>query len=128
MDAGEARTRELMALKAIAETLNEGTEIEPMLQGVLPELLDALGFTTGWIFLAGPGRRSYRLVADHGLPPALSKDHKRPMCQGVCWCLDSYWSGKLEQAANIIECKRLEDARRRQWGRLTRSATTRRCR
>lgn len=116
MDAGEARTRELMALKAIAETLNEGTEIEPMLQGVLPELLDALGFTTGWIFLAGPGRRSYRLVADHGLPPALSKDHKRPMCQGVCWCLDSYWSGKLEQAANIIECKRLEDARRRQWG------------
>ena len=47
MDAGEARTRELMALKAIAETLNEGTEIEPMLQGVLPELLDALGFTAG---------------------------------------------------------------------------------
>ena len=38
------------------------------------------------------------------------------MCQGVCWCLDSYWSGKLEQAANIIECKRLEDARRHSRG------------
>ena len=40
--------------KTIAETLNEGTEIEPMLLGVLPKLLDVMGFTTGWIFLAGP--------------------------------------------------------------------------
>lgn len=116
MEADEARARELQALKTIAETLNEGTELEPMLQGVLPKLLDALGFTTGWIFLAGPGRGSYRLVADHGLPPALARDDKRPMCTGVCWCLNEYWRGKLERAANTIECKRLDDARRRRSG------------
>ena len=116
MDAREVHTRELLALKTIAETLNEGTDLEPMLRAVLPKLLEALGFTTGWIFLTGPGRRSYRLVADHGLPPALCRDEKRPMRRGGCWCLDSYWDGELERAANTMECKRLEDARRRQWG------------
>lgn len=116
MDADEARTRELLALKTIAEQLNEGTDLEPMLRGVLPKLLEAMGFTTGWIFLTGPSRRSYRLIADHGLPPALCREGKRPMSRGGCWCLDAYWKGKLERAANTMECKRLEDARRRQWG------------
>lgn len=116
MDADEVRTRELLALKTIAETLNEGTDLEPMLRGVLPKLLEAMGFTTGWIFLTGPGGRSYRLVADHGLPPALDREAKRPMSRGACWCLDAYWNGRLERAANTMECKRLDDARRRQWG------------
>ncbi|MFO7255591.1 histidine kinase [Limnochorda sp.] len=116
MDANEARTRELLALKTIAETLNEATDLEPMLQGVLPKVLEALGFTTGWIFLTGPGPRAYRLIADHGLPPALCRDAKRPMSRGGCWCLDAYWGGGLERAANTMECKRLDEARRRQWG------------
>src|SRR5690606_3857366 len=62
MDANEARTRELLALKTIAETLNEATDLEPMLQGVLPKVLEALGFTTGWIFLTGrpPGLPAHR--------------------------------------------------------------------
>ena len=102
MDANEARTRELLALKTIAETLNEATDLEPMLQGVLPKVLEALGFTTGWIFLTGPGPRAYRLIADHGLPPALCRDAKRPMSRGGCWCLDAYWGGGLERAANTM--------------------------
>lgn len=107
--------RELLILKTIAETLNRGTELEPMLEEALARLLELTGLQAGWIFLVGP-EPEYACVADRNLPPALCRDGKRPMREGVCWCLASYWEGRLQHATNIIECKRLEDAVAQGWG------------
>ncbi|WP_347552117.1 GAF domain-containing protein [Pseudalkalibacillus hwajinpoensis] len=101
--------RELLTLKAIAETLNQSSDLKSMLQSVLEELLSVTGLKTGWIFLTD-NKPDYVCTADVNLPQALSLNNKQPMCSGSCWCLNKYWDGKLKQAVNIIECKRLEDA------------------
>lgn len=113
--AGGIRERQWETLRTIAETLNQSTEVRPMLQSVLEELLEVTGLATGWIFLAGD-RMEFEPVAVHRLPPGLSVDDYRPMCQGSCWCLNRFWEGRLKEAANIIECKRLEDAVKHGWG------------
>lgn len=111
----EQLIQRLMTLKAIAETLNQANDLETMLREVLVELLEVTGLETGWIFLID-GEGSYRLAADHRLPQALKWEQKKPMCEGQCWCLDKYTDGRLQRAANIMECKRLEDAVEYCWG------------
>ena len=101
--------RELLTLKTIAETLNRSTDLKPMLQSVLEELLNVTGLKTGWIFLSR-NFNEFTCEADVQLPHALSMNNKKPMCSGSCWCLNKYWGGRLNEAVNIIECKRLEDA------------------
>ncbi|WP_226659587.1 GAF domain-containing sensor histidine kinase [Guptibacillus hwajinpoensis] len=101
--------RELLTLKTIAETLNRSTDLKPMLQAVLEDLLSVTGLKTGWIFLS-PHKSKFTCEADVKLPAALAQKEKEPMCNGTCWCLNKYWDGRLNQAVNIIECKRLEDA------------------
>ncbi len=96
-------------LKVIAETLNQSNDLKEMLQSVLEKLLEVTGLSTGWIFLTNE-EPNYTFVADVKLPPALSRDEKKPMCQGGCWCLDKIWDGRLQKAVNIINCKRIEDA------------------
>jgi two-component system, NarL family, sensor kinase len=105
----ETRGNELVTLKIIAETLNRSNDLKHMLQSVLEKLLKVTGLTTGWIFLADE-RPIYTFIADYNLPPALSREEKKPMCEGTCWCLNRFWDGKLQQAVNIINCKRIEDA------------------
>ena len=100
---------ELLTLKTIAETLNRSTELKPMLQAVLEDLLSVTALTTGWIFLS-TDKNKFTCEADVRLPAALAQKDKEPMCKGTCWCLNKYWDGRLNQAVNIIECKRLEDA------------------
>ncbi|MFA9559284.1 histidine kinase [Evansella sp. AB-rgal1] len=107
--ASEAREKELLTLKIIAETLNKCNDVTEMLSSVLDELLEVTGLAAGWIFLS-EAQRNYECAADCNLPPALTLEDKKPMRQGGCWCLDRYWSGELTNAVNIIECKRLEDA------------------
>ncbi|QHA90615.1 GAF domain-containing sensor histidine kinase [Bacillus sp. N1-1] len=101
--------RELHTLKTIAETLNRSTDLKPMLQAVLEDLLSVTGLNTGWIFLS-TGKNKFTCEADVRLPAALAQKDKEPMCKGTCWCLKKYWDRRLNQAVNIIECKRLEDA------------------
>ncbi|WP_270182554.1 GAF domain-containing sensor histidine kinase [Alkalihalobacillus sp. CinArs1] len=117
--------QELLTLKAIAETLNRSTDLEKMLQAVLEELLSVTGLTSGWIFLTHD-RSSFTCTADSHLPQALSQNNKQLMCSGSCWCLNRYWDGRLKEAVNIIECKRLEDATKLKLGNtegLTHHAT-----
>lgn len=102
-------------LKVIAETLNQSNDLREMLQSVLEKLLEVTGLSTGWIFLTNE-EPVYAFVADVNLPPALSWDEKKPMCQGSCWCLDKVWDGRLQKAVNIINCKRIEDAIDHEWG------------
>ncbi|SDX52415.1 hypothetical protein SAMN05444487_1222 [Marininema mesophilum] len=102
-------------LRRIAETLNQSEDVRPLLQMVLKELLQVTGLSTGWIFLV-EDEPEFTTVAMHHLPPALTQDHARPMCQGRCWCLDRVWDGRLHKAVNIMGCQRLDDAVKYQWG------------
>ncbi|KIL36445.1 histidine kinase [Cohnella kolymensis] len=111
----EPRIQELVTLKTIAETLNQSNELSPMLDTVLEKLLDLTGLSAGWIFLTD-GPPDYVCVADHRLPPGLLHDNKRPMSCGSCWCMDRYWDGRLKNAVNILNCKRLEEAVEHRWG------------
>jgi signal transduction histidine kinase len=113
--AHERRVDELKALKEIAETLNCSHDMQQMLDAVLSKLLEVTGLTTGWIFLMDE-KPGHICVADCNLPPALSWGEKTPMCEGSCWCVDKYWSGRLQNAVNIINCKRIEDAIEQDWG------------
>ncbi|MCJ7840447.1 GAF domain-containing sensor histidine kinase [Lederbergia sp. NSJ-179] len=99
----------LRILKEIAELLNEGTEISPLLSGVLQKLLKVTGVTTGWIFLIDKDGRHTVEATEH-LPPALSKNDCEPLKKGSCWCMDGYKKGTLTKASNIIECRRIETA------------------
>ncbi|MFD2615940.1 GAF domain-containing sensor histidine kinase [Terrilactibacillus laevilacticus] len=99
---------ELLILKEIAEVLNEGTEIDTMLQDVTKKLLHVTGLKMAWIFLVDHDM-SFRLAAKENLPPALSKDNYAPMCTENCWCMNRYKRGTLNRASNIIQCKRIED-------------------
>jgi signal transduction histidine kinase len=111
----ERREDELIALKTIAETLNNSNDMHQMLNAVLKKLLEVTGLTTGWIFLVDE-EPEYSCVVDVNLPPALTWGNKTPMCNDTCWCLDRYWDGRLNHAVNIIECKRIEDAIEYKWG------------
>ncbi|MBO9129327.1 hypothetical protein J7Q84_06385 [Bacillus sp. 165] len=79
----EKRMHELQALKEIAESLNEATELERMLEQVLHKLLQAMNLETGWIFFINENGR-HELAAYAALPPALLIEQKRPMCEGRC--------------------------------------------
>ncbi|MEB1806910.1 MAG: GAF domain-containing sensor histidine kinase [Bacillaceae bacterium] len=114
MDRHQEMTK-LKTIKAIAETLNQGNNIKEMLQTVLKELLHVTELQTGWIYLINP-EGNYQLVADIDLPPALSWQAKKPMCEGNCWCIKEYNDNTLNRAFNIIGCKRIENAIKYQWG------------
>ncbi|MFT4417303.1 GAF domain-containing sensor histidine kinase [Fredinandcohnia humi] len=111
----DSQLQKLQTLKVIAETLNQANDLYSMLRQVLQELLEVTGLETGWLFLIDE-KGDYQLVADYNLPPALTWDQKKPMCEGICWCVDKYNKGRLTRAANIMECKRLEDAIIYNWG------------
>jgi signal transduction histidine kinase len=109
------REEQLLALQSISEILNRSNETHEMLQAVLIKLLELTGLTTGWMFLAHE-EPHYTFIASSGLPQALSWGEATPMCTGRCWCLDRLWDGRLSRAANIISCKRIENAEKYMWG------------
>lgn len=106
---------EIHILKEIAETLNEGTDLNEVLTKVLKKLLKITSLETGWIFLIDE-QGNYKLAASEGLPPALKISDYEPMCTGDCWCVNKFLKDNLHKASNIMECKRLENARLNQWG------------
>src|SRR5690625_3289814 len=97
----------LRVLKEIAEILNEGTEISPLLTSVLQKMLQVTGVTTGWIFLIGPEGR-HTVIATDTLPKALSKNGCESLSTGDCWCVEGFKNGSLTRASNIIECRRIQ--------------------
>ncbi|MBM6617057.1 GAF domain-containing sensor histidine kinase [Bacillus sp. RD4P76] len=106
---------ELQTLKSIAEMLNQANDLTQMLPSVLKELLHVTGITSGWIFLMNE-KGDYTLAADYNLPEGLLWKYKKPMCEGSCWCVDKYQKGRLNRAANIMECKRIENVIEHSWG------------
>ncbi|OPG94228.1 hypothetical protein B2I21_33750 [Chryseobacterium mucoviscidosis] len=111
----QAGMQEMYTLKTIAETLNTSNDLNLMLDTVLGKLLELTGLTAGWVFLIDT-QGEYVCIADHRLPPALMHHDKEPMRCGSCWCVNRFRDGRLDNAVNIINCKRLEDAVEHQWG------------
>ncbi|MTH53430.1 GAF domain-containing protein [Bacillus mangrovi] len=111
----ERRIRELKTLKTIAEKLNQGSELASLLPEVLKELIGLADMQTGWIFLVD-AEGNQRLAADYHLPEALAFDHKKAMCGESCWCMDRFRTGRLQQAANILNCRRIEDSEEHEYG------------
>lgn len=109
------RIHELTTLKVIAEKLNEATDVKEMLKDVLCELLKLTELNTGWVFLIDK-QGDYELAAAYNLPDGLSWNKKIVMCEGGCWCIDRYHEDRLNRAANIINCKRIEAAIKNNWG------------
>ncbi len=115
MNFEEKEMHRLEALKEIAELLNEATNLQDMLEKVLHTLLKVMNLQTGWIFFIDESGE-HRMLVDQNLPPALTWQEKKPMCEGDCWCVERFVNGRLEKATNIIECKRIEDAIECNWG------------
>ncbi|MDM5154812.1 GAF domain-containing sensor histidine kinase [Bacillus sp. DX1.1] len=115
MNYDEKQMHRLQALKEIAELLNEATDLQQMLEKVLHTLLQVMNLQTGWIFFIDE-KGTHRMLVDTNLPPALTWEAKKPMCEGDCWCIDRFVGGRLQKATNIIECKRIEDAIEYEWG------------
>ncbi|WP_226670156.1 GAF domain-containing sensor histidine kinase [Metabacillus litoralis] len=111
----DKRIRELNTLKIIAEKLNEATDVKEMLKDILCELLKLTELHSGWIFLIN-NQGEYELAAEYNLPKGLTWNKKKVMCEGDCWCIDRYHDGRLNKAANIINCKRIENAIENNWG------------
>ncbi|NDI36474.1 GAF domain-containing sensor histidine kinase [Chengkuizengella sediminis] len=111
----EKNIQKLTTLKVILQTINQVTDLDKMLQSVLKELIRLMDLKTGWIYFIDTDG-SYKLVTDYDLPPALCHEDKKHMCEGSCWCIDRYHDGRLDKAANIIECKRIDDAIKYEWG------------
>ncbi|THG88642.1 hypothetical protein AJ85_01640 [Alkalihalobacillus alcalophilus ATCC 27647 = CGMCC 1.3604] len=99
----------LETLRMISKTLNEGDNLEGMLQAVLDALLETTGIESGWIFLMDESEQQ-QLVAYSGLPAGLSHNECEPLRKGGCWCLNKYKNNELTHAINIMNCKRLEQA------------------
>ena len=60
----------LEALKAIAELLNEATDLQDMLEKALHTLLQVMNLQTGHLFIDESGK--HRMLVDENLPPALT--------------------------------------------------------
>jgi len=101
------RTRELITMRAVAETLNRSLDTRGALSAALRQTVELMRLESGWIFLRdGTG---FTLAAAENIPPALAAGGMTAM-QGDCRCLQMLRDGQLTQAVNIVQCQRLETA------------------
>lgn len=101
------RTRELITMRTVAETLNRSLDTHEALNQALRLLVQMMRLHSGWIFLQENGE--FRLAAAESLPPELEAGGTAAM-QGDCRCLQMLRDGQLTQAVNIVNCMRLEKA------------------
>jgi signal transduction histidine kinase/ActR/RegA family two-component response regulator len=96
----------LKGLYDIAEALNRAIREQDVLDNALQHAMKLPGVSAGWISLR-EGVAGFRLAAACNLPPAL----QAPGTFDVdCSCRRELLAGKLNHAANILGCERLEKA------------------
>jgi len=103
----QRRIAELTTLNQLAQTLNRALDLRDALDTALPLIVELMGLQTGWIFLRDESD-SFRLVARHDLPPAIS--YPGAAWSGDCSCQDLCLRGRLQQAVNVVRCSRLRHA------------------
>lgn len=101
------RNRELSILNSIAQALHRESDLDRALRVVLAQVTELFDLTTGWIFLVREESQESYLAASHNLPPGLVEQPE--LMSGRCYCLDTYFAGDLDGAANvsIVRCTRL---------------------
>lgn len=117
MNSAEQHLKHLSTLNAIGDILNREADFELALQEALERLVKLEDLATGWVFLkrqdaaeTDKQNLSFRIVADMGLPQALSANDKAVLCEGGCECQSLFKKGQLDTGVNIVHCSRLEHA------------------
>lgn len=101
------RTRELITMRTVAETLNRSLDTRSALGQALGQLVQMMHLHSGWVFLRDGGE--FHVAASENLPVELAADGMAAMA-GDCRCLQLLREGQLLQAVNIVNCLRLEKA------------------
>ena len=115
MNEKEVHFFELNLLKEIAEGLNRGIQLPTVLDDPLNLLLKMLHLESGWIFLLNE-QRELQLATSANLPPGLRNEKYKPMCGQDCYCINRFHDGRLKQAVNVLQCKRIQEAAARNYG------------
>jgi len=103
----DRQLRYFATLKVIAETLNNGVSLRPMLASTLTLVVELLQLHTGWLFLYDD-QGAFTVAGYHELPPALA--YPGASWDATCECQRLARKGELRAAAQVVECSRLRDA------------------
>lgn len=101
------RSRDLVTMSAVAESLNRSLDVREALGRALRQLVALMRVSSGWIFLRDANE--FRLAVSENLPRELASNQMERM-RGDCRCLQMLREGQLTQAVNIVNCLRLEEA------------------
>ncbi len=96
----------LRTLRAVADELNRHQSPGPMLDSVVPLVVESLGFEAGWVFL----RREpdgFFLASSYRVPAGLAADDYAVLNRGVCRCQRRLLTGDLVTATWLEGCERL---------------------
>lgn len=107
------RLRELETLNAIGDVLNREPSFRVALQESLELLVELVGVSTGWVFLAtlehgDPHYSSFSLAAGTGLPSGLAAGDCAPLRGGGCECMGRFRRSELDAGVNLVTCSRIE--------------------
>ena len=118
---GEREIARLRALNRLAESTNQASDVQSMLDGTLETLLGVMTLNTAWISLKfdggflkrtiqQPPPHGFILAAAHNLPPSLEQSDRYYLTRPPeCRCQKLLTSGRLKRGVNIVECSRLQD-------------------
>lgn len=114
MKAGD-RQEQLATLNSIGEILNREPDFENAVPEALELLVGLMGLSTGWVFLSNTSQGdshqgSFSLAASTGLPPALARNERGPLCSDSCECQGLLRKGRLDRGVNMVTCSRLAEA------------------
>ncbi|MBI2201617.1 MAG: GAF domain-containing sensor histidine kinase [Armatimonadetes bacterium] len=101
------RSRDLVTMSAVAESLNRSLDVREALGRALRQLVALMRVSSGWIFLRDADE--FQLAVSENLPRELASNQMERM-RGDCRCLQMLREGQLTQAVNIVNCLRLEKA------------------
>ena len=118
----ERELAHLRALNRLAESTNQATDVQSLLNGTLDTMLGVMTLHTAWISLkadSGLLGKSTDPLPDHGfvlaaarnLPPSLEKSGRYYLTRPPeCHCQQLLRTGRLKRGVNVVECSRLRDA------------------
>jgi serine phosphatase RsbU (regulator of sigma subunit) len=118
----EREIARLRALNRLAESTNQASDVNSMLNVTLETLLGEMTLKTAWIFLKtdssllghstdAPPPHACFLGAAANLPPSLEKNDRHYLTRPpACHCQRLLRTGQLKHGVNVVECTRLQDA------------------
>lgn len=101
------RSRDLVTMSAIAESLNRSLNVREALGRALRQLVSFMRVSSAWIFLRDGDE--FTVAVAENLPRELASNQMERL-RGDCRCLQMLRDGELKQAVNIVNCLRLEKA------------------